>query len=96
MTNTTEINHECPYCGTLLEAATEVGGRSGRGPEAGDPTVCFSCATVLVFQKDMTVRRATVTDIRSWEPGVAFSVGMTAGAVARDLDNRGQRDRIKG
>lgn len=45
----------CPYCGQRFDAATSM-----LDPDAvlnpGDPTVCISCASALIFNRDLTVR----------------------------------------
>ena len=41
----------CPHCGHKLNAASnEMGGRE---PKAGDLSICFHCATILEFDKDL-------------------------------------------
>lgn len=41
---------ECPDCGVINEAARQVGGEES--PDAGDISVCFSCAGVNIFTGD--------------------------------------------
>jgi hypothetical protein len=57
----------CPNCGAALESVTGaiIGEADGQVPprpvvpEPGTPTVCGHCATLLVFDSQMRVRRPT-------------------------------------
>jgi hypothetical protein len=46
----------CPSCGARLTGVTPIDGRIG--PKAGDASVCFYCAAVLVFEADLSLRCA--------------------------------------
>ncbi len=46
----------CPYCGQRFDAATAADpNKSDAVPEPGDITVCIGCASILVFNKNLTV-----------------------------------------
>jgi hypothetical protein len=51
----------CPDCGYKMDSATTTI-RDGRGPRAGDFTVCLECAAALVFTADMGLRAATLEE----------------------------------
>lgn len=42
----------CPYCKAFLNAASNTLNES-KSPEAGDLSVCLSCAEILIFDKDL-------------------------------------------
>lgn len=46
----------CPSCEHTLDAATSADGSDQR-PQAGDLSVCFYCASVLMFNDDFTLRQ---------------------------------------
>ena len=50
----------CPYCNYKLDAA---GSPEGATPSEGDWTVCLQCASPLVFNSDLNVRKPTVVDL---------------------------------
>lgn len=46
-------DRKCPTCDHTLSAATSTRPDSEeRGPEDGDPTICFHCSEVLQFKGD--------------------------------------------
>lgn len=51
----------CPNCGSVLDAATPVNGR--RKPKQGDFSICAYCYQVNVFNADMTLRKANVSEL---------------------------------
>jgi hypothetical protein len=55
----------CPYCDHYLDAAGDPKGV--RGPQEGDLSVCISCAQVLVFTADLTVRKPTLVELHEAE-----------------------------
>jgi hypothetical protein len=57
----------CPSCGCKLSAATNADHQTAP-PAPGDYNVCIGCAEVLVFQPDMSLRLATVTDLIDLTP----------------------------
>jgi hypothetical protein len=64
MTRTTIIEQDCcPFCGSALDAATAVPDNADAAPEAGDVTVCISCAGVLIFDEALSVRRPTTVEL---------------------------------
>lgn len=50
----------CPFCGAVLDVATNLDvnleGESAR-PVAGDTSVCINCAHILVFDDDLALRK---------------------------------------
>lgn len=57
----------CPVCYAKLEEHKDVTGGFDQ-PKSGDISVCIKCGTISEFNKDMSLRRLTVTDlIRLWE-----------------------------
>lgn len=54
----------CPYCDYKLDAA---GHPDGHTPSEGDASVCLSCAQVMVFAADLTVRKPTPEERREIE-----------------------------
>ena len=46
----------CPYCGHTLDAVTPTPDNPEATPSAGDITICFGCAEVLILKEDLTVR----------------------------------------
>lgn len=57
------IESRCPQCDYKLDAATKAHGEEAF-PEAGDTSVCLNCGQVLKYQADLTLRKATVAEIR--------------------------------
>lgn len=49
----------CPYCGGLLDAATDPRPGSKRHPKPGDVSICFYCAKWVQFDPDMRLVRPT-------------------------------------
>ncbi len=71
MTNRmTEV--QCPHCDSKLDANTGVNDTTfdtGDAARPGDWTVCFSCANVLMFNDDMTLRTPSLEDWSDTDPG---------------------------
>ena len=51
----------CESCGYTLDAAT--GCQGDNPPKSGDITVCLRCAELMVFNEDLTLRRANIDDL---------------------------------
>lgn len=51
----------CPKCNSLLDAATVIVGTPK--PAAGDISVCAYCATILIFNSDLSHRIAKPEDV---------------------------------
>jgi hypothetical protein len=52
----------CPACRKPIDDFTSVAEIEGTGraqPEAGDPTFCVYCGSLLVFREDLTLRFPT-------------------------------------
>lgn len=47
----------CPFCGYKVNRATDP--QANAQPNAGDWSVCFSCAALMVFNADLTLRKPT-------------------------------------
>lgn len=68
----TMLEHTCPNCKTVLEAATCIDG-PGAEPTEGDFSLCFSCGSWGVFQADLQLRPATkeeITEIYEIQPSL--------------------------
>lgn len=53
----------CPYCDTLLDAATPAEGDAV--PEPGDLSVCIKCASPLVFDGHLRLRKPYLGELAS-------------------------------
>lgn len=53
--------HPCPCCNAPNSAAA--GTNHNARPRPGDLSVCVSCASLLVFNEDMTVREMLLNDL---------------------------------
>lgn len=60
----------CPVCNAKLDAAT-CASQAGRSPRPGDITVCLYCATILVFNPDLSHREADVNDLMELQKDTA-------------------------
>jgi hypothetical protein len=58
MTTTRTRMNLCPVCGYTIDSLSRLDDDDIR-PKAGDWTVCFMCAAVLVINADLTVRAST-------------------------------------
>jgi len=70
----------CPYCDTLLDAASPAKGDAV--PEPGDASVCIKCASPLVFDKDLRLRKPLPGEVSN---SPALDVVMR---VIRSIDRR--------
>jgi hypothetical protein len=50
----------CLSCGRLVDAASDVEGKSV--PKPGDVTICIGCAHVMVFTEDLKLREPTAQE----------------------------------
>ena len=56
MSKPIQINNPCPVCGANTnDCVVSVSGLTDK-PSLGDITVCSSCATVLTFNEDLTLK----------------------------------------
>jgi len=51
---------KCPVCSYEMDACSGVDGDSA--PAKDDITVCYNCATLLLFNDDLTIRLPTVQE----------------------------------
>lgn len=82
--NTTRASPQpCPWCGKELDAFSG----EGRGPRAGDMSVCIDCAQPVIIGENLTLRRMTKDDIATLthEESKQLSAYMLA---IRNLDRR--------
>jgi len=56
----------CPHCNHEIDTNTNVKDETLK-PKEGDLSVCFYCATVLVFGKDLKQRVATKSELEVLE-----------------------------
>jgi hypothetical protein len=66
----------CPACGKLNDAATPIG--SGNKPGPGDVAVCIGCASVVIYDKDLRLRRPTGREMRQLAKDPRVAVGRAA------------------
>lgn len=52
---------QCPVCGHTFNVATIEGDQRGPGP--GDTSICFKCASYLVFGEDLKVHLMTEEEL---------------------------------
>jgi len=57
------VDSHCP-CGYKLDSSTKIEGKDEGAPEQGDASVCLNCGQILVYQADLTMRKANREDIR--------------------------------
>lgn len=69
MSNHRTIPCPCPYCHNPLSAVGQLD--NGAKPFPGDFSVCITCAGVLVFCDDLTVRKPTQEERDIAEKSVA-------------------------
>ena len=61
----------CPYCGKILDRASATPGSPGAAPEPGDLTVCIECASPLVFDEALRVRKPWPGEVDISDPELA-------------------------
>jgi hypothetical protein len=54
----------CPQCNYKLTGASIAHGEDA-APSEGDFSICANCGQLLVFQSDVTLRKATTDDVRA-------------------------------
>ncbi len=52
----------CPGCGKILDSATNLGDEPGIDP--GDYVVCITCGTLLRYDANLHVKKATKRELR--------------------------------
>jgi hypothetical protein len=52
---------DCPGCGKKLDSATNLTG--GSGIDRGDYSVCIRCGTLLRYDQQLHVKKATKTEL---------------------------------
>lgn len=92
MTSTTVPTQHCPNCKSLLDAATDVTGAKAT-PQAGDVTICLSCATVLLFEEGLTVRETTQEDYAKLDYETASGVARGVALVKLFITDQRRRAR---
>jgi len=58
-----DIKHECPHCGYLLDAATACDLNDETEPKTGDMSVCIDCGEVCVFTDHLHLRKPTDSEL---------------------------------
>jgi hypothetical protein len=53
---------KCPACGYQIDASTSMFEDDAK-PGPGDLSACLECATALIFDDDMTLRKLTTEDL---------------------------------
>lgn len=77
----------CPNCGYYFDCATHAV-HGDRVPKPDDFTICVGCASVLRFNKNMTVRDATIDDIMDLHPKQRQQLKMMVLTTAAAIDDR--------
>lgn len=80
----------CPSCGgpvLLSERAGDQPDKPARPPQAGDITICTSCAVVMEFTSSMGVRIMTDAEVNAYSPIFRLQI---AEARRRVLEKRGR------
>jgi hypothetical protein len=70
----------CPVCGYLMDAATSPYEPNLR-PKPRDLSCCLKCGEVLVFQKDLSVAVASVSDLMKLDPETASQLDRLQKAI---------------
>lgn len=79
----------CPDCKNLLSAATNIGSDESIQPKPNDLTICVYCASILIYNKDFSLRRATDSDLDSLDASTLSSLQKAKVAVTkRIIENR--------
>jgi len=60
--------HNCPVCNHILDAASHP--EHDKPPAPEDATICIKCATVLIYNADMSLRVAQQNEIDMCGPGM--------------------------
>jgi hypothetical protein len=53
---------ECPKCKQPLDGATSM--ERDYGPKTGDVSLCYYCATLLIYDDDLTQRKPTPEELK--------------------------------
>lgn len=72
----------CPACHEVQNAATCIDDDVAR-PKPNDFSVCINCGEVLLFNDDMTVRRAELNDLMNVPADVRYEIGVAQEIVRR-------------
>ena len=91
MTRTTPkpADDACPFCGTLLNAATAGPMNPDAVPDPGDWTICIKCAGVLTFTDDLRVRELTDAELAEAQadPNIISGIIVVAEMNKRNTHN---------
>jgi hypothetical protein len=82
------VSH-CPWCGYAMDAATNPNDGATQ-PKPGDLSVCISCASVLVFNDDLTLRACSPAELAETSPDVMGRIERIQWAI-RTTDRRGMK-----
>jgi RNase P subunit RPR2 len=79
----------CPDCKNLLSAATSIESDESTQPRPNDLTICIYCASILIYNKDFSLRRATESDLDSLSADTLASLQKAKVAVTKRIaENR--------
>lgn len=56
ITETKIPERRCPFCDYKLDVAASVYNKKNT-PKPGDISICLSCASILIFNDDLTIRK---------------------------------------
>lgn len=57
------IESSCPVCKEKLDAASNAEVSDQSPPECGDVSICFYCASYLIFDEDLTLQLLSEEDL---------------------------------
>lgn len=73
----------CPACGAPLTRATNADPGVTAAPVPGDFTVCIQCGDVLCFGDDMSLHKASPSELRTLHPDDRRVLSRAQAAVHR-------------
>lgn len=83
----------CPYCGTLLRAATSAIG--DHEPQFGAPTLCIGCGYVLIFTEENRVREphpGEIEEMCEQQPGLLAEIAKVQLAIRLVKEEHAKRN----
>jgi hypothetical protein len=74
---------KCPTCGNIMDRATCFHDSEAHPPKEGDISVCIKCADVMVFNKEGTMREATINDLLALDSSAQMHLELAQRAIRR-------------
>ena len=69
-----EDGNPCPECGQNHANAMDFEGNKREAPKPGDATICNQCAAILVFKKDLSLRKTKAKEFDKWSDDEVLNV----------------------